>query len=142
MNTEKRLIVTPSPEWYLSHQREHKRIDIFATLEFRQDGDFQANVQEFTPAQVLDISAGGLLFRTKYLLSVGSMIELHLNLGDVLDDQTASDNGLVHDVDFVAKAQIRKVTEGPDEYFLYGVKFISVSKGNLKKLDEFINQHV
>lgn len=142
MNTEKRLIVTPSPEWHLSHQREHKRIDIFATLEFRQPGDFQTNIREFTSADVLDISAGGLLFRTKYILSKGSIIELHLNLSDLLKDQPAPNNGLVHDVDFVAKAQIRKVTEGSEGDFLYGVKFISVSKGNLKKLDEFINQHV
>jgi c-di-GMP-binding flagellar brake protein YcgR len=93
-------------------------------------------------AEILDISLGGLMFKSAAVLEPGAHLHVRINLAEILSkDVELADDSALGGAELVAEAQIRQVKERLDGTKLYGIEFTNIERGDLQSLESFIKKY-
>jgi c-di-GMP-binding flagellar brake protein YcgR len=124
-------------------QRSHKRIGFEAILMvFRPLTHKEKRAQHYMPADVLDLSLGGMKFSAHREMANGDMIKLRLSPFEILKmDEDVDPEEVADEFEFVATAEIVTANLDSEGNSTYGVKFEEIIQGNVEAIEAFIEKH-
>jgi c-di-GMP-binding flagellar brake protein YcgR len=138
---DKEMKVNPTPEWQMPGQRKFSRVDLSAGITFRPTLHGM-QVGHPIEAEILDISLGGLMFKSAAVLESGAHLHVRINLAEILSkDVELAEESALGSTELVAEAQIRQVKERLDGTMLYGIEFTNIERGDMQSLESFIKKY-
>ena len=124
-------------------KRSHKRIGFEAILMvFRPLTHKEKRAQHYMPADVLDLSLGGMKFSAHREMAEGDKIKLRLSPFEILSlDEDVDPEEVADEFEFVATAQVVTANFENEGSSTYGVKFVEIVQGNVEAIKEFIDKN-
>lgn len=124
-------------------KRSHKRVGFEAILMvFRPLTHKEKRAQHYMPADVLDLSLGGMKFSANRDLLQGDMIKLRLSPFEILSlEENVNPEEVADEFEFVATGEVVTTILDDKGNNVFGIRFDEIIQGNVEAIEEFINKH-
>ena len=136
---ENKPTVTPSPEWAYPGKRASARVDAPVPLFYCPFDDEKPDDCDYVESLIMDISMGGLLFKSDSVINIGQALWMKFDLAEIIKIAPGSDiANSSEELLIKIKGEVRQCEEHYQEGYVIGAKFDEIVSGDLQPLEKII----